>query len=55
MKPSARISLLCRDLRKNARIKNRPQTGVFPGLKAVRLIYAADVFKQLPIVYGVIA
>ena len=25
------------------------------GLKAVRLIYAADVFKQLPIVYGVIA
>ena len=31
------------------------KAGVSSGLKAVRLIYAADVFKQLPIAYGVIA
>ena len=45
MKPSARISLLCRDLRKNARIKNRPRSRSFLQLESgqISLIPAQDV------------
>ena len=44
MKPSARISLLCRDLRKNARIKNRSQSRRFLQLESgqIGLITAMD-------------